>query len=161
MHKCSINNLWTSEGQKLYPQIMVSASIFEYAYHESCSGVSDSLQPHEPCSPWNSPGRNTGMGSCSLHQGIFPTQGSNSGLPHCRRTLYQLSPREALHTMKKHVIQILLFRTWSLHLFPPSVIFPHTWDYTVSLSLKYPKLLPLERQIWDLFSHFLAWLPCG
>ena len=32
----------------------------------------------------NSPGRDTGVGSCSLLQGIFPTQGSNPGLPHCR-----------------------------------------------------------------------------
>ena len=39
----------------------------------------------------NSPGQNTGVGSLSLLQGIFPTQGSNPGLPHCRRILYQLS----------------------------------------------------------------------
>jgi len=31
------------------------------------------------------------VGSLSLHQGIFPTQGSNPGLPHCRWILYQLS----------------------------------------------------------------------
>ena len=42
-------------------------------------------------SPWNSPGQNTGVGSCSLLQGIFPTQGSNPGLPHCRQIFYQLS----------------------------------------------------------------------
>ena len=42
-------------------------------------------------SPWNSPGQNTGVGSLSLLQQIFPTQGSNSGLPHFRRILYQLS----------------------------------------------------------------------
>ena len=34
-------------------------------------------------SPWNSPGQNTGVGSLSLLQGIFPTQGSNPGHPHC------------------------------------------------------------------------------
>ena len=45
--------------------------------------------------PWNSPGQSTGVGSCSLLQGIFPTQGSNPGLLHCRRILYQLSYREA------------------------------------------------------------------
>ena len=33
-------------------------------------------------SPWNSPGQNTGVGSCSLLQGIFPTQGLNPGLLH-------------------------------------------------------------------------------
>ena len=58
---------------------------------ESCSVVSDSLQPHGLYSPWNSPGWNTGVGSLSLLQGVFPTQGSNPGLLHCRRILYQLS----------------------------------------------------------------------
>ena len=53
--------------------------------------MSDSLQPHGQYSPWNSPGQNTGVGSLSLLQGIFPTQGSNPGLPHCRQILYQLS----------------------------------------------------------------------
>ena len=43
------------------------------------------------CSSWNSPGQNTGVGSLSLLQGIFPTQGLNPGLPHCRWILYQLS----------------------------------------------------------------------
>ena len=46
--------------------------------------------------PWNSPGQNTGVGSHSLLQVIFPTQGSNPGLPHCRRNLYQLRHREDL-----------------------------------------------------------------
>ena len=59
--------------------------------NESHSVVSDSLQPHGLYRPWNSPGQNTGMGSLSLLQGIFPTQGWNPGLPHCRQILYQLS----------------------------------------------------------------------
>ena len=53
---------------------------------ESCSVVSDSLRPHGRYSPWNSPGRNTGVGSLSLLQGIFPTQGFNPGL---KRTYLQ------------------------------------------------------------------------
>ena len=53
--------------------------------------MSDSLRPHGLYSPWNSPGQNTGVGSLSLLQGIFPTPGSNPGLPHCRRIHYQLS----------------------------------------------------------------------
>ena len=40
---------------------------------------------------WNSPGQNPGVGSLSLLQGIFPTQGSNPGLLHWRQILYQLS----------------------------------------------------------------------
>ena len=39
----------------------------------------------------NSPGQNTGVGRLSLLQGIFPIQGLNPGLPHCRQILYQLS----------------------------------------------------------------------
>jgi len=58
---------------------------------QSCSLVSDSLQPHGLSSPWNSPGQNTGVCSCSLLQGIFPNQGSNPGLQHFRLFLYQLS----------------------------------------------------------------------
>ena len=53
--------------------------------------MSDSLQPHGLYSPWNSPGQTTGVGSLSLLQGIFPTQGLNPGLPHCRQILYPLS----------------------------------------------------------------------
>ena len=41
--------------------------------------------------PWNSPGQNTGVDSRSLLQGIFPTQGLNPGILHCRWILYQLS----------------------------------------------------------------------
>ena len=58
---------------------------------ESGSVVSDSLRPRGLYSPWNSPGQNTGVGSLSLLQGIFPTQGQNPGLPHCVWILYQLS----------------------------------------------------------------------
>ena len=47
--------------------------------------------PHGLYSPWNSPGQNTGVGSLSLLQGIFPTQGLSPGLLHGRRILYQLS----------------------------------------------------------------------
>ena len=41
--------------------------------------------------PWNSLRTNTGVGSLSLLQGVFPTQGSNPGLLCCRQILYQLS----------------------------------------------------------------------
>ena len=41
-----------------------------------------------PLPPWNSPSRNTGVGSHSLLQEIFLTQGLNPSLPHCRQILY-------------------------------------------------------------------------
>ena len=46
---------------------------------------------HGLFSPWNSPGQNTAVGSCSHLQRVFPTQGLNPGLPCCRRILYHLS----------------------------------------------------------------------
>ena len=62
---------------------------------ESHSVMSNSLWLNGLYSPWNSPGQNTGVGSLSLHQGIFLTQGSNPGLLHCRQTLYQLNCKES------------------------------------------------------------------
>ena len=55
---------------------------------QSCPTLCDLMDYY---SPWNSPGHNTGVGSLSLFQGIFPIQGSKASLPHCRRILYQLS----------------------------------------------------------------------
>ena len=47
-----------------------------------------------PC-PWDFPGKNTGVDCCFVLQGIFLTQGSNLGLPHCRQILYHLSHQES------------------------------------------------------------------
>ena len=60
---------------------------------ESRSVVPNSLRRHVAKfhSSWNSPGQNTGVGSCSRLQGIFPNQGLNPSLPHCRQIPYQLS----------------------------------------------------------------------
>ena len=63
----------------------------------SHSVVSDSatheLEPARLLCPWNSPGKNTEVSCHFLLQGIFLTQGSNPGLPHCRQILYHLSPQ--------------------------------------------------------------------
>ena len=58
---------------------------------EDHSVMSDCLWPQGLYSPWNFLGQNNGVGSLSLLQGIFLTQGLNPGLPHCRRIFYQLS----------------------------------------------------------------------
>ena len=69
--------------------------LFQAIESESHSVMSNSLRPHGLYSPWNFPGQNTGVDSLSLLQGIFPTQGSNPGVPHCRQILYQLSHKES------------------------------------------------------------------
>ena len=58
------------------------------------SVMSNSLQPHGLYSPWNYPGQKTGVGSLSL------LQGSNPGLPHWRRILYQLSHKASPRILK-------------------------------------------------------------
>ena len=67
----------------------------------SCSVVFNSLQPHglQPARllyPWNYISKNTGESCHALLQGIFPTQGSNPGLPYCRWILYRLSHQGSL-----------------------------------------------------------------
>ena len=92
---------WTVAYQT--PSLMVfsrleywSGLLFPSPMHESekwkwsGSVLSTSLWPHG-LYPWNSPGQNTGVGSLSLLQEIFPTQESNWGPLHCRQILYQLS----------------------------------------------------------------------
>ena len=53
--------------------------------------VTHGLQPARLLCPWDSPGKNTGVGYRAFLQGIFPAQGSNPHLPNCRRVLYLLS----------------------------------------------------------------------
>ena len=82
----------------------------------ACSVVSDSLQTLQTIqvidytqttygivytqNSWNSPGQNTGVGRRCLLQGIFPTQGSNPSLLHCRQILYQLSQQGSPRILK-------------------------------------------------------------
>ena len=46
---------------------------------------------HQALYPSSFPSNSTGVGCHFLLQGIFPIQGLNPGLPHCRQTLYPLS----------------------------------------------------------------------
>ena len=89
-------NIWSA------PQLVLDKIIFirfcleqKWKWSESASHSveSDSLRPRGLCSSWNSPGQNTAVGSLSPLQGIFPTQRSNLGLPHCRWIFYQLSQK--------------------------------------------------------------------
>ena len=85
-------NTWEGLNSEVILAAYIFLSSFKWMkWSESNSVMSDSLWPHGLYSPWNSPGQNTGMGSFSLLQGIFSTQGSIPGLLHCRQSLYQLS----------------------------------------------------------------------
>ena len=123
---------------------------------ESRSVVSDSLRPHGLYSPWNSPGQDTRVGSRSLLQGIFPTQGSNPGLPHCRRILYQLSHQGSPNTIFSSVQS--LSRVLSTT--------PWTAARQASLSITNSRSLPKLKSIESVMPsnhlvlcHFLLLLP--
>ena len=65
---------------------------------ESHSVIRNSLGPYGLYSPWNSPGQKTGVGSCSLLQRIFPTQGSNPGFTLQADSLPAELPGKPKHT---------------------------------------------------------------
>ena len=78
--------------------------------------MSSSLRPHGLYSPWNSPVQNTEVGSRSLLQDIFPAQGLNPGLPHCRQTLYRLSHQGSPNQLSMSPLTSLLpFLLWIPH----------------------------------------------
>ena len=58
---------------------------------QSCQTLCYHMEPTRLLCLWDSPGKNTGMGCHALLQGVFPTQGWNLGLLHCRQIRYQLS----------------------------------------------------------------------
>ena len=82
---------WTKPGMIYLKYFCLREKWSEVKWSESRSVMSDSLLPHGLYSPWTSPGQNPAVGSLSFLQGIFPTQGLNPGLLHCRQILYQLS----------------------------------------------------------------------
>ena len=83
------------------------------------------LQPHglEPAGllcPQDFPGENTGVGSHSLLWGVFPIQGSNLRLLHCRQILYHCATRDTLTFLcscrpSYTSSQPLCFSLWSQH----------------------------------------------
>ena len=91
--------------------------------NESHSVVFNSLRPHGLHSPWNSPGQNTGVGRLSFLQGIFPTQGLNPGLLHCRQILYQLS-----HKGNPRILE------WVAYTFSSGSSWPRNWTRVSSIA---------------------------
>ena len=92
-----VSTYWSLYSTKTSPLCMKALSR---------SVLSDSVQPHglqhiRLLCPWNFPGKNTGVGSHFLLQGILPTQGSNLDLPLCRQILYHLSHQGRLTVYKQ------------------------------------------------------------
>ena len=86
------------------------------------------LQPARILYPWNSPGKNTGVGCHFLLQGIFPTQGSNRISCTGRQILYHWAIWEALEELKwdfcSWCLDLNLKSQWSLYTSPVSIRIP-------------------------------------
>ena len=93
--KSTNNKCWRECGERESYTVGENANWYSH-YREQCGKLKSLGHVRLFVTPWNSPGQNTGVGSLSLLQGIFPTQGSNPGLPHCRilsQLSHQGSPR--------------------------------------------------------------------
>ena len=87
-----------SSGDLPNTEIKLMSPALQADTFQSCPTLYEPMNCRLPGSsgenPWSSSGKSTGMGCHFLRQGIFPTQESNPGLPHCRQTHYHLSHRE-------------------------------------------------------------------
>ena len=97
--------------------------------------------------PWDSPGKNTGVGCHCLLQGIFPTQGLNPGLLHCRQTLYPLSHQgsqklqtafQSSYTTSQSALKSIHVFTWKKCLCGFGIRFKlNLWELSSSLLLSH------------------------
>ena len=112
MNPCPCTGTWS-----LRECVLVTQLFLTLCDPMDCSPPGSSIHgiPHD---------KNTGVGCHFLLQGIFPTQGLNPGLLHCRQTLYRLSHREDLlttgQTGKSHESPFFIYMSYSL------------WPYYVS-----------------------------
>ena len=93
----SLSKLWKSERQGTI--LNVHTHILAYEPSAAAKSLQSCLTLCDPTRlpyPWDSPGKTTGVGCHFLLQGIFPIQGSNLGLLHCRQILYHLSHQRNL-----------------------------------------------------------------
>jgi len=126
------------------------------------------LQPHglwptRLLCPWDSPGKNTGVGCHFLLQGMFPTQGSNPGLLHCRQSLYCLShqgsPVQASTLQKTESLGFLSLRNihTSIQYDDPAVcLICGQWNYRTEFYILFMYFYIIFFYFF-LFFFFLDW----
>ena len=117
------------------------------------------------CSPpgssraWDSPGKNTGVGCHFLLQGIFPTQGSNPGLPHCRQTLKPLSHQGS--PLSPRVCSNSCLLSWWHYLTISWSAVPFSFchqSFPASASFPMSQFFPQVAKVLELQLHWLLFL---
>ena len=129
------------------------------------SVVSDSLRPHglQPTRllcPWDFPGKTTGADCHFLLQGVFPTQGSNPGLPHRRQMLYRLShqgsPRSNAIMQNRYFSELSMSETWRLEKRAREAFLPYAWHLKKLIFFKacfLQKYTLWNGQSWTMVGH--------
>ena len=132
--------------------LLFQFSIVKVKVTQSCPTLCNPMD----CSPWTSPGQNNGVGSLSFLQAIFPTQGWNLGLSHCRQILYQLS-----HKINPRILE------WVAFPFSSGSSKPRDWTQVSCIAggfftswTRYLQLLSLLLKLipWSLCSVLLCFL---
>ena len=106
----ALPNICRMEGSQC--SALHDGTINGYFVAQSCPTLCDPINHSTPgsCVRGDPPGKNTGVGCHALLQGIFPTQGSNSGFPHCRWILYCLSQFICLDlSLRQRVLSVAYF----------------------------------------------------
>ena len=127
---CLLWSLWITKARAAL-WIAAGPRCESLRWWSRCSVVSSSLgppglQPARLLCPWDSPGKNPGVGCRFLLQGIFLTQESNPGLLHCRQIPYRLSC-EGSPKIRYEFWILLLFMKLNWKLFSPVWIFATPW----------------------------------
>ena len=117
-----------------------------YWVSQSCLTLCDSMDCSAPgpSVSGDAPGKNTEVGCHALLQGIFPTQGLNPRLPHCRQNLYQLSYQESPDVstvldfiFKKRKVRVLIVGSIEIY-----------WTFTNSILYTWPSsIVALEIKV--------------
>ena len=105
---------------------------------QSCLTLCDPMDCSLLLRPWDFPGKSTRVGCHFLFQGIFPTQGSNPGLRHCKQMLYSLSHQGRRKKRKGWVYACLLEKA----------IYEILVAQMVTAAMKLKDTYSLEGKLW-------------
>ena len=111
----------------------------------------------------DSPGKNTGVGCHALLQGIFPTQGSNPGLPHCGWILYHLSHQRSWRILERVAYPFWRGSSWPKSetgvsciaggFLPPEILLCHCITHYKT------KYIVADIQLWSIIFRLLGIIP--
>ena len=138
-------------------------SVIQHVFMLSRSVVSNSLWPCGCSQPGSfvhgdSPGKNTGVCCHSLLQGIFSTQESNPGLPHCRLILYHKQPGTPM--IQQAIWSLIPLPLWNLACTSGSSWFTYCWNLAwriLSITLLACEMRAINVVIWTFFGITLLW----